>query len=541
MSHSLLERTWRPLNRTVRTSMLAAAVAAAAWPAAAEELTWIRQPAGCGAPDSTGTVFTSFTCGDLGRFTFSNDPDLAIQPLSACSPSHGGQEVPESYDTTTPLPPTSSGQSPDPCQGAICHLDFVPSSGEWVAVVDWDDWHGRSVSWMIQSLSGIQPVLFDLGAGEPAGATSDVHLLRALCGVVDHIDRPGARPPAALNMSFGRPRAPFERPVCDNPHLDPALSCMVSEALAEIRLGTPIFAAAGNHDTLLFPASDEAVEAVGGLDLPWFRLSHEVAASWRTPDAVKSLMPASSLCIDDQNGNPWAAPPGTSWASAILSAWVASAQVPPAHASTSYWRPRVTSKDDYLLTHQFGDVPASSSASFRTLFDQLRHQGAYTPCAATAHLVEDDVTVVAERATAGLDATPLVFLERSAHGPTPTPDPCMPCTGGWDDEPGGGGLFGLEERALSINITESDGVPQDLTLVGLGLMVNRGAQLFTLTPTGISLRVFLEQVSRAQIDQLFVTDLSDHVYDGDELNLYFSNPYAADTDGDGLDDRAEVL
>ncbi|MEM8997923.1 MAG: hypothetical protein AAGF23_24290 [Acidobacteriota bacterium] len=131
------------------------------------------------------------------------------------------------------------------------------------------------------------------------------------------------------------------------------------------------------------------------------------------------------------------------------------------------------------------------------------------------------VVVTAERVAPGLGATPRFYLARRAHGPPPTPDPCMPCTGGWDDEPGGGGLLSLEDRVLHVNITDSAGVPDDLTLVGLRLMINRGAQLFTLAPVEMSSRVFLEQVSGARIDQLVVTHLSDDVYGGDELNLIY--------------------
>ncbi|MEM8997122.1 MAG: hypothetical protein AAGF23_20230, partial [Acidobacteriota bacterium] len=407
MSHPVLERTWRSLNQTIRTSILAAAVAAASWPAAAEELTWIRQPAGCGVPGTQGTVFTSFPCGDLGRFTISNDPALANQPLSSCSPAEGGTEVPGTYGSITALPPVANGQPLEPCLGPACHLDSIPASGEWVAVIDWNNWHGRSVSWMIRSLSGIQPVLFDLGEGAPEGATNDVHLLRALCEVVDHTDRPGGKPPAALNMSFGRVEEVLERNRCDNPLLDPALSCMVRDALAEIRRESPVFAAAGNHDTLLFPASDGAVTAVGGLDVPWFRLSHAVGASWRTPDLASDLMPASALCIDDQAGDPWVAPPGTSWASAILSAWVAATSPSSAEEESGSWRPRITSKNDYVLSHSVsGDVSGSSSPAFTALFDRLRSFGTETDCFQTSSFVGRAVEVIAERVASGLGATP---------------------------------------------------------------------------------------------------------------------------------------
>ncbi|MEM1180714.1 MAG: S8/S53 family peptidase, partial [Acidobacteriota bacterium] len=498
--------------------------AAPASPAAAQERPGDPQPEGCGVPTSTGVIYTSFTCGDLGRFTFSSHDDILTSQTTSCSATDGATETPATYSSVTPLPPISSGQPLEPCSGGSCAATLAPSAGDWVAVIDWDDWHGRSVSWAIQSLSGVRPVLYDLAAGGPPGATSDVHVLEALCGVIDDIDAPGVKPPAAVNLSFGRVDGSEEREHCESTPAGGALGCKLSDALAEIRRSSPIFAAAGNHDTLLFPAADGATTAVGGLDVAWFTLSDIVMTSWQTPDLAEDLMPASGLCFDDQNGDPWAAPSGSSWASAIMSAWYAYAKPPRWHVEAQRWRPQATGQGDYVLANSLGEVPNSSSREFNELFDRLRDLGNGNPCLQSVQATEGVAEVRAERIASGLDATPLVFLDRTATGPTPDPEPCMPCTGGWDDvpdDPGGLLIFAAEEQKLRIGLSHSPGVPSDLRLVGLQLIINRGAQLFTLAPVGIQPESLFRQLELAQLGELHITDLHDEVYEGDEINLIY--------------------
>lgn len=233
-----------------------------------------------------------------------------------------------------------------PCVGGVCYDRVAPAlplpGRPWIAVIDWDDHHGWSVGWTIREQvgTGHDLVLFPfltpaLQAFSGKGVT-DVHTLAKLCEISDAVDQGLAVPPTAVNMSFGR----FTRPGLDADRgalcTGSILSCQIVRLLEHLyrpptasTRGTALVAAAGNYRSLQFPASAQAVIPAGGLDLNAFLNQRANLATWETapelasaPLRARGLLPASGVCLEATPGvagSPsWAAPPGTSYSSAIL-------------------------------------------------------------------------------------------------------------------------------------------------------------------------------------------------------------------------------
>ena len=297
-------------------------------------------------------------CGGYGVFEMQFDAEISERGEASPAPAlEEGREVPPDFpllagSTPPGVFPSLHGRGagapfrsrvgeppPPPCDQGSCFS--APGEGPWVAVVDWDNWHGWSVGRTVLQSSGekVRAALFPL---EDLDLTTwfgpritDVHLLSELCRLAEVLELPAVEPPVAINLSFGRPRsfADAEDGDCDTS----TLSCQIlrvldhlrtrSMELAPNRANPPLIsAAAGNHGNLLFPASLPNVVSVGALDLQKFHRYGWAAGSWETPRETEALFPGYGLCLEYSVKGvnaAWPAPPGSSYSAALMTGWLA--------------------------------------------------------------------------------------------------------------------------------------------------------------------------------------------------------------------------
>jgi len=311
------------MKRSMKALCLAAALAASAGsplPSAAAPVSWIRIPQGCAyAPQRE---LAQMPCGDHGTYYFGTH----VPPhLPTCMDLRRGTEEPAAYLAPGTLQPSGTSF---PCQDGSC---FGHGRQPWVAVLDWDQPHGWSVGAVLLEASDqrIDVDLFDLE--DPAGTlpewldgVGDAHVLAQLCRVAELVSDPRQEPPLAVNMSFGRAASEEGREAC-LPGGGGGLECEIRSVLAHLRSasGTLPVAAAGNHGTLLFPAEDASVLSAGALDLALFAASGSAEPSNETPAAAHALLPGYGLYLESPLASYWPAPPGSSYASALLAGWIA--------------------------------------------------------------------------------------------------------------------------------------------------------------------------------------------------------------------------
>ncbi len=227
--------------------------------------------------------------------------------------------------------PTAPPEPPVPCDQGAC---FGPPGGggsnAWVAIADWNDWHGWTVGATVQMLSQRPVSLFSLddpSITQALGSTvNDGHVLATICSLVEMIETDGLNPPAVLNLSFGRkPSASELAPAGD---CDPnVISCQIRQVLDHLKsLDVLLVGSAGNHGSFLFPAGVDSVLGAGTLDMAAFRWGQTVAPSWETPPEATALTPGYGLCLPFPEGPDvgglWPAPAGSSYSAAILAGWL---------------------------------------------------------------------------------------------------------------------------------------------------------------------------------------------------------------------------
>ncbi|MCH9648816.1 MAG: S8 family serine peptidase [Deltaproteobacteria bacterium] len=266
--------------------------------------------------------------GDYGEFHF------GFEELLGCSGALAqGHEDVAVYPHPGPAPFDIDCMVGDAC--ATAPDDVV---ADWVAILDWDNWHGRAVDQVVRSTTdpSIQTVLIPLESRIlPSPEITDVDFLLSIAGLVDLLDD-GLRRPLMMNMSFGRLHDTTD-PVSTScqPH---RLSCQISRLLnhlaqpsGSLEPRTTLVAAAGNHRNPLFPAGLEGVVSVGALDLTQYTKDGIAQASWETPvlpGFPEALMPGSALCMSVVSGGhleTTMAPSGSSFSSAFFAGWLADA------------------------------------------------------------------------------------------------------------------------------------------------------------------------------------------------------------------------
>jgi len=351
--------------------------------------------------------------------------------------------------------------APPPCDDGACFT--APDDRPWVAVVDWDGWHGWSVAWTIlQASSGdVDVALFPLDdpslTADFGPRVTDVHLLTQLCRLAEAVEDPAVSPPVLVNLSFGRPAGretdwgddeeeEWEEETDDGCDAS-TLACQIgrvidhlverSAELAPERANPTLFvAAAGNHRRLLFPAAHPRVTAVGALDLQQFHQRGRATSSWETPEAVDALFPGYGLCLEYEvgwrQGAAWPAPPGSSYATALMAGWLApSLEIQRVPDNRGSWAPARSCRGRRcsLIATRGGRAYGKTSWSVEKLVVGTAADQQTACSEATSG--GDEITLSrplgAPRSVAVLP--PLSFAEVSPTllRPTPEPDPCVPC------------------------------------------------------------------------------------------------------------------
>lgn len=459
---------------------------------------------------------TELLCGTYGTFFLEFGSPLSSNlAASVVEARDEGQEIPPEFPLVTSDSPTgrfvatrgkragfrstlTRSDAPTPCDGASCFE--APGRNPWVAVVDWDNWHGWSVGWTILQTSESQVGVSLLPLDDPILATyfgeriTDVHLLAQLCHLAEMVEDPAISPPVAVNLSFGRSQGlqDFASTRCQSS----SLSCQIGQVLEHLvnrsvelapERANPlvVFAAAGNHGKLLFPASDPLVTSVGSLDLQDFHQQGRTQPSWETPDAADALFPGAGLCLEYSTATgseaAWAAPPGSSYSTALLTGWVApsleSQRLPNGQgrwAPARICRGRRCSFDATKGGKAYGrSTSAAQGLVEGTAADQE------TSC--TPELSDGEISLsvpLAEpHSLAALPALSFPEISPSLLAPTPAPAPCVPCEERLN-RPGNGNGNG-----------KGNGSNQTIDLTGSGLGVTAGSARKKKEPQSLAVQL----------------------------------------------------
>lgn len=378
--------------------------------------------------------------GDFGVFYFDG------KPFEGCPTANRGSERTRIYASPGPAP---HGVDCDPVDGCATSLSALRDP--WIAIVDWDNWHGRIVDKVIRFTTDlqVQTKLFGLESVIPGSpGITDVDVIASLATIAEAIDS-GVPAPELINMSFGR-FVELGDATTNSCHPE-RLSCQISRLLTHLerpagslQRRTTIVAAAGNHQKALFPAILDHVLSVGSLDMALFAANGTAQPSWETPSIgsfPRALMPGAGHCVNvADSGMPieTIAPAGTSFAAGIFSGWLTDALL---------HKPRkvLAQLDDRSATW----VPRSTCPSVGSCLIELAHGSTtFTGRSERAYqqmlrLLNDDPTTCGT-ARAGLTSIsadlvtvlpaespfryPSGTTAAAFFKPAPEPDPCVPCT-----------------------------------------------------------------------------------------------------------------
>jgi hypothetical protein len=446
-------------------------------PAATSEpagtVAWLYLPPGCEPASgdlstSDGEILT-VPCGATGSFAF-GQPGLRYH--GRCRSNAG---VTSETPAAIPVERTPAYPASLPCSQGSC---FSHQAGHpWVAVVDWRSPHGWSVAATIREASDqrVETALYDLASGGAleslSPSVSDLHVLVQLCALAEDVQASPDDRPVAVNLSFGRMVAPGDCARPGDPSGPPStLGCAVGRVLADLAgAGVLPVAAAGNHQEMLFPAASPGVLSAGALDLSWLERNGEVQPSGQTPGDARALMLGYGLYLSADGEPPyWAAPPGSSYAAALLSGWIGGmvaggGKLPdPATLAAGRWTPAVPPDGEGLaLAFDGAPLPGSLLNGPRALLDRARE---------TVLSIVDSRPGFTLTVQPGPAPTlpPLSLLHADAgNGPQPGIDPCVPCGGGPPS-------IGAEASAgddVTVSLSSSGGLPDAMTLKAVYLRV----------------------------------------------------------------------
>ena len=379
------------------------------------------------------------------------------------------EEEPQPLASFTPLQTTGT-RSGGVRTTSVVGTAPPPPSNDWIAVLDFDDAHGDSTTYLADRVGGdsVAATLVPLDPPDltaALGHVGDFHVLAGLCAVADVVDNHSLPAPKTINMSFGRLArvAPDPHPdpvsVADCPNPDgSSVACEITKVVHYLRTKTLLVAAAGNHRAALFPGSLADVISVGMLDpTPYFD-SGLTRAAWETPAGADAWIPGSALCLGS-----WAAPAGSSYSSAMFAAWVVRVLDHPVvwnSLGTSTWMPFSNGTGCDTLGRE-GHATTYCNQAISDMFGPLTGNAA--PCwDATAQ-----PTVTAPIVVRPGNRTNLRSLDSwgDPTHPTPESDPCVPCSGVMVVGPTG-------TRSLVLDLSKSGALPQGIFLDEVTLRVD---------------------------------------------------------------------
>jgi hypothetical protein len=469
---------------------------------------WLQLPSDCAplspaaqspkaaTPDDRQTVL----CGSAGTFVFGR---TSLPDSGGCEPLASGFEPPELF----PADPAPHLPASFPCAQGRC-LRHTPGT-PWVALLDWPTAHGWSVAAAVQEAADqqVEVALYDL---TDAGAlstwvppVSDLHVLFQLCAVAQAAQEHPADRPLAVNLSFGRLDTPAD---CTAAGSSLPLRCAIDSVLTHLAAdGIVPVAAAGNHQKMLFPASSPSAVSAGALDLSYLQQSGKPRASTQTPAAAEALMLGYGLylsldgAVAASGGDPvWPAPPGSSYAAALLSGWLSGIRagggsLPPL-TDGDRLAPLATASG---LALALNSVPLAGSElqGPQRLLDRALH---FLPPTLDPQLGAD---LALTGAAPPLPEEPLLYAA-AGSGPQPGIDPCVPCRGN-----GQAGGMGEGSGTVLIDLSASGGLPSSIAPVAVFLRVGKSIYRFDLSRDPDLLTAFaagqLDSLTLSGVDGIF--------------------------------------
>lgn len=518
-----LPRTRRPRRpRRSRRSLvpamfLAGLVVHAAQPLAAAKVHWSRTAASCGQPAPDEETLLQ-TCGSAGRFYLTT---AATLPQVACAAEVSGSEMAAFY------PRAELGPA-----GAC----FQRTGSPWVAVADVPGERSKEMGYTVLQTSGglVDVGLIDLAEvhgrmPDRVGLPSDVHLLAALCDLLQGLDDGVEQAPLAVVVPFGRHLEPLPDCAADEAHL----SCQVDRVMGRLRstYGTVTVAAAGDSRATEFPASASNALAAGTLDPGRFRVFGEATAAWESPPGTPSLAPGIGLGLDlDRSGGLRVPPPGSANAAAFLAGWLsgtlaAGTWQPPFPLPLAGWAPQ-ESPEGFVLA--LDGVPLPGSHFDGTDLLMLRSLG-LLPVIPAAELPVPDWTLALTGEPLSLPDQTLPTLIASFTDewpPLPKVMPCVPCA---NDRPDSASQQGPQQpgsgdgEPLILDLSQSGSVGAFYQVLELAFRV--GDIVYRLE--GGSDAALLTALTGGTVASLAITgvDLGAATAQGDSLALVFLLAY----------------
>ncbi len=502
--------------------------------AAAQDISWARYSKPCKPAAQQASLVVP--AGDYGVFYFGSSPFTACpQKLVA-----GCTEEPPIYPPPGPAP-MDSMLACDPATSG-CNKKFADMNGSWVTVVDWDNWHGKSVDALIRASTDptIQTMLLPLEDHFPQykDTITDADVLIHLAELVEAVDRQGTPRPLVVNMSFGRLHEPHDalNSKCDETVCgDGSLSCQLARILKYVTRATPndkpstvVVASRGNDVLELGPGEYDEVLSVGITDLTELAADGTVVPAWESPPKSAALMPGGGFCLGlDPIGGPPGSfdnpmPTGSSYSSAIFAGMIAEQllrdpyNVKPHLDGNPLWTPRSPCPDNgcpFFLNHNGKDFPILSGRGNALIMDIVT--GNLSNCGLPAYPTE----LLADLVAAG--AEPYVYptlpeLTVGTHRPTPETNGCVPCGGCCqvfplsapaDKEADPGGKSRKSSRApitirLTIDMHSAWYLDQELTLQEVYLRVGQELRLAVLSQSQRDM-IAAGQVNKLKLKGIF--------------------------------------
>jgi hypothetical protein len=215
----------------------------------------------------------------------------------------------------------------------------------------------------------------------------------------------------------------------------------------------------------------------------------------------------------------WAAPAGTSYASALAAGWIAgsraasSANPPPVIGAPGVWVP-VPCGLRHCLAHNGQILPGASNLSNPTALLQRALGQQPAACAVTPPV---SYTVVVQGPAEGLPERTLPDLVRELNCSQPGSHPCVPCHGGEN----GRMAEEAEEETLAdtvlVDLELSEGLPGGFELNGLYLQAGHTVYLLDRSHDP----VLRDALAQGTLQGLRILGLASVMQPGDQLSLVY--------------------
>lgn len=466
------------------------------------ELSWEFYKEPC--PDAVSLY--SASCGAYGEIHFE-------VTSSSCEPFDSGSGQPFGYpgleikEKPKGWKNLSAQNDPRPIVAHVRNLPAkAPTTGPWNLVIDWQNFHGLTVSAIVDVLSGPAVPTVSLYLDDPSLAPlgteiRDQHLLVNLCAAANAVDN-GIADLSTVTLSLGRmpqPSDPVSGGTCGG-----TLSCHIGKVAEHlVDREVVIVAAAGNHGDLLFPASLDETIAAGSLDIGRYLTTGELDVTWETPLEVDAAVPGYGLCLSGAT-----APSGSSFASAFLAGGVARLlhELPGIDPYADRWLTQWSVQLQCLVLSQDGVELPYCNPEFDNILAGILI-GAPSGCWDSP----DDTSVAVVPPAGASEVRPaapgLVQWVDENLKPAPQEDPCIPCTDDDSYPPLLGDLF--------LNTTQSMPLSSEITLHSVFFRTGDSFYPVELSPED------LESFARAELDGLRLPGFMDLIEPGTFPSLYY--------------------